>query len=170
MQRAPSTRARWRQPDIPDGQATPEPGAVGRPAPNPPVPRVLATAVDWRRVEELTPSGRNARTHSPKQLHQLAGAIREFGFTAPILVDEAGTILAGHARLEAARRLGMAEVPTLRLTGLSAAQRRAYALADNRLAELAGWDLGCSRSNWSSWSNSASRSSWPASRPPRWTS
>ena len=141
MQRAPSTRARRRRPDIPDGQAAPEPGVVGRPAPNPPVPRVLEAAVVWRPVEALKPSGRNARSHSPKQLHQLAGAIQEFGFTAPILVAEDGTILAGHARREAARLLGMAEeVPTLRLTGLSPAQRRAYALADNRLAELAGWD------------------------------
>jgi len=101
---------------------------------------MLDTAVAWRPIGSLTPAARNARTHPEAQIHRLAAAIRSFGFTAPVLVDEGGSVLAGHARLEAARRLGMPEVPTLRLPGLSPAQRRAYVVADNRLAELAGWD------------------------------
>ena len=94
----------------------------------------------WRPIAELRPNAGSPRTHGPKQLHQLTRAIQSFGFTAPLLVDESNTVLAGHARLEAATRLGMAAVPTLQLTGLSPTQRRAYVIADNRLAELAGRD------------------------------
>jgi hypothetical protein len=101
---------------------------------------VLASTVVWRPLAELKPSAGNPRIHAPKQLHQLLRAIQSFGFTAPLLIDENKTVLAGHARLEAATRLGMAAVPTLQLTGLSPTQRRAYVIADNRLAELAGWD------------------------------
>ena len=104
------------------------------------LPRVLGTAVEWLSLEALKPFARNARTHPEKQLQRLTRAIQEFGFTAPVLVAEDGTVLAGHARMEAARRLGMPEVPTLRISGLSPAQQRAYVIADNRLAELAGWD------------------------------
>jgi ParB-like chromosome segregation protein Spo0J len=104
------------------------------------VPQTLASVVEWRAPGELRPDPRNARRHGDKQIHQLARAIVEFGFTVPILIDEAGGILAGHARQQAALRLGLARVPTLRLSGLSAAQRRAYAIAENRLAEQAGWD------------------------------
>ena len=82
------------------------------------IPRVLDTAVAWRPIGSLTPAARNARTHPEAQIHRLAAAIRGFGFTAPVLVDEDGIVLAGHARLEAARRLGLPEVPTLRLAGL----------------------------------------------------
>ena len=92
------------------------------------------------RVADLVPYARNARTHSDAQVAQIAASIREFGFTNPILVDGERGVIAGHGRLLAARKLGMAEVPTLELSHLSAAQRRAYVIADNRLALSAGWD------------------------------
>ncbi|BBK33449.1 DNA modification methylase [Stella humosa] len=91
-------------------------------------------------LARLTASRNNPRTHSDHQIAQLAASIEQFGFLAPILVDEAGRILAGHARTEAARRLGLRQVPTLRIDHLDEAQKRAYVIADNRLAELAGWD------------------------------
>jgi ParB-like chromosome segregation protein Spo0J len=88
----------------------------------------------------LIPYARNARTHSPAQVAQIAASIREFGFTNPILVDGDRGVIAGHGRLLAARQLGLVEVPTIELSHLSPAQRRAYVLADNRLALSAGWD------------------------------
>ena len=91
-------------------------------------------------LASLVPYARNARTHSDAQVAQIAASIREFGFTNPILVDAGGGVIAGHGRLLAARQLGMTEVPTLELGHLSPAQRRAYVLADNRLALSAGWD------------------------------
>ena len=91
-------------------------------------------------VADLVPYARNARTHSPAQVAQLAASIREFGWTNPVLIDEAGGIIAGHGRVLAARELGMQAVPCLRLTGLTEAQKRAYVLADNQLALNAGWD------------------------------
>ncbi|NGM24164.1 site-specific DNA-methyltransferase [Roseomonas stagni] len=97
-------------------------------------------AYNTARVADLVPYARNARTHSDAQVAQIAASIREFGFTNPILVDGERGVIAGHGRLLAARKLGMAEVPTLELGHLSAAQRRAYVLADNRLALSAGWD------------------------------
>ncbi|GGJ17405.1 site-specific DNA-methyltransferase [Neoroseomonas lacus] len=113
---------------------------TAEPTTPPQIPQVLAAAVYWRPIETLTPAPRNARTHPEGQLQRLISAIKAFGFTSPILVDEAANVLAGHGRLEAARRLGMAQVPTLQINGLTPAQRRAYVVADNRLAELAGWD------------------------------
>ncbi|WPB83748.1 site-specific DNA-methyltransferase [Sediminicoccus rosea] len=92
------------------------------------------------RVDELIPYARNARTHSDTQVAQIAASIREFGFTNPILVDGERGIIAGHGRLMAARLLGLTEVPTLELAHLTPIQRRAYILADNRLALSAGWD------------------------------
>src|SRR6185312_4253165 len=92
------------------------------------------------RVTELIPYVRNARTHSDAQVAQIAAAIREFGFTNPVLVDGGRGVIAGHGRLLAARKLGMTEVPTIELSHLTAAQKRAYVLADNRLALSAGWD------------------------------
>lgn len=89
---------------------------------------------------ELRPARRNARTHSQKQIAQLAASIRQFGFTNPVLTDDAGKIVAGHGRVEAAKLLGLPLVPTLPLSHLSEADARAYALADNRLAEKSGWD------------------------------
>jgi DNA modification methylase len=91
-------------------------------------------------VGALKPYPRNARTHSKKQIRQIADSIQSFGFTNPVLVDDAGLIIAGHGRVEAAKLLGMREVPTLRLSHLNEAEKRAYIIADNRLAEKAGWD------------------------------
>jgi DNA modification methylase len=88
----------------------------------------------------LRPHPGNARTHSKKQIRQIAGSIRQFGFTNPVLVGENGEIIAGHGRVEAAKLLGLEKVPTVRLAHLNAAQRRAYVLADNKLALNAGWD------------------------------
>ena len=88
----------------------------------------------------LRPWPRNARTHSNKQLQQIADSIREFGFTNPVLVDDASIILAGHARVEAAKLLGMDKVPCVRLSTMTEAQKRACVIADNKLALNAGWD------------------------------
>ena len=91
-------------------------------------------------IASLTPYARNARTHTDAQVAQIAASIREFGFTNPILVDGEHGVIAGHGRLLAARTLGMTEVPTIELGHLTQAQKRAYVLADNRLALSAGWD------------------------------
>lgn len=92
-------------------------------------------------IANLRAYERNARTHSAEQLDQIAASVRTFGWTNPVLVDEADMVLAGHGRLEAARsRLGMREVPCLRILGLSEAEKRALILADNQLALNAGWD------------------------------
>jgi DNA modification methylase len=92
-------------------------------------------------VDRLVPSARNARTHSEAQVAEIAGSIRTFGFTNPILVGEDGDVVAGHGRLAAARQLGLADVPVILLKGLSELQRRQLMLADNRIALNAGWDL-----------------------------
>jgi ParB-like chromosome segregation protein Spo0J len=91
-------------------------------------------------VTRLPASKGNARTHSTKQIRKIADSIKRFGFNNPVLVDDGGTVIAGHGRVEAAKLLGINEVPTLRLSHLSATEQRAYVLADNRLAEKAGWD------------------------------
>ncbi|EYD74330.1 DNA modification methylase [Rubellimicrobium mesophilum DSM 19309] len=91
-------------------------------------------------VSALTPWARNARTHSKKQLKQLAQSIETFGWTNPVLVDGTGTILAGHGRVAAAKLLGLTSVPCVRLEHMTPAQKRAYVLADNKLALNAGWD------------------------------
>ena len=96
--------------------------------------------VQLRATEALIPYIRNARTHSDAQVAQIAASIREFGWTNPLLVDGANGLIAGHGRLLAARKLGLAEVPVIELAHLSPAQKRAYILADNKLAENAGWD------------------------------
>jgi DNA modification methylase len=90
--------------------------------------------------EALRPWPRNARTHSKKQIDQIANSIRIFGFTNPVLIDEAKTILAGHGRVAAAKLLGLETVPCRLISSMSAAQKRAYVLADNKLALNAGWD------------------------------
>ncbi len=97
-------------------------------------------ALTWVPVGRLTPYTRNARTHSRAQIRKIADSIARFGFVNPVLVSAAGEIIAGHGRVAAAKLLGMAEVPVLELAHLSEAERRAYVLADNRLAEDAGWD------------------------------
>ena len=91
-------------------------------------------------LEKLIPYAKNSRTHSDEQVAQIAASIREFGFTNPVLIDEADGIIAGHGRVLAARKLGLAEVPCIRLAHLTEAQRRAYVIADNKLALNAGWD------------------------------
>src|SRR4051812_7682599 len=88
----------------------------------------------------IKPNPRNARTHSKKQIRQIASSIREFGFGSPLLIDEDGVLLAGHGRLAAAEQLGLTTVPVIVMSGLTAARKRAFTLADNRLAESAGWD------------------------------
>ena len=96
--------------------------------------------MDYRPIASLIPYARNARTHSEAQVALIAGSIREYGFTNPVLVDGDNGIIAGHGRVLAARKLGLASVPVIELAHLSESQRRAYILADNRLAEAAGWD------------------------------
>jgi DNA modification methylase len=100
----------------------------------------MARRIEVWPASRLVPYTRNARTHSPEQVAQIAASIAEFGFNAPILVDSSAGIVAGHGRLLAARKLGLAEVPVVVLDHLSETQRRAYVIADNRLAESAGWD------------------------------
>ncbi len=97
--------------------------------------------IQYLSTTALTPSGRNARTHSKKQVQQLAKSIREFGFTVPIIVDSQNHVLAGHGRLEAAKLLGLPSVPCVTLDHLTEVQKRAYMLADNKLALNAGWDV-----------------------------
>src|SRR3954464_1225039 len=92
-------------------------------------------------VERLLPHARNARTHSDAQGAQIAASICEWGWTMPVLADDAGVLIAGHARVLAAQKLGIREVPVVIAKGWSDAQKRAYVLADNKLALNAGWDL-----------------------------
>jgi len=96
--------------------------------------------IETRPVDRLIPFAHNARTHSDEQVAQIAASIAEFGFVNPVLIGADGMVIAGHGRLLAARRLGMAEVPVIVLDHLSEAQRRALVIADNRIAENAGWD------------------------------
>ena len=96
--------------------------------------------VTYRKVEDLIPYVNNARTHSEEQITRIASSIKEFGFTNPILTDGENGIIAGHGRLSAAKKLGMTEVPTVELAGLTKTQKKAYILADNKLALDAGWD------------------------------
>ena len=98
-------------------------------------------AITYRPIGDLIPYARNARTHSEAQVALIAGSIREFGFTNPVLVDGSNGIIAGHGRVMAAGNLGLAAVPVIELAHLSERQKRAYVLADNKLAERAGWDV-----------------------------
>src|SRR5258708_4919375 len=102
----------------------------------------MARRIELWPIDRLRPYERNARTHSDEQIAQIAASILEFGFTNPILVDSRDGILAGHGRLLAARKLKLAEVPVIVLDHLTEVQRRAYVLADNKLAENAGWNEG----------------------------
>jgi len=99
-----------------------------------------ATKIEWRSVETLIPYAKNARTHSDEQVAQIAGSIKEFGFNNPVLVDKENSVIAGHGRLMAARKLGMDKVPVIQLEHLTESQRKAYVLADNRIALNSGWD------------------------------
>jgi ParB-like chromosome segregation protein Spo0J len=91
-------------------------------------------------VASLVPYARNSRTHSPQQVDKIAASIREFGFLNPIIVDGENGIIAGHGRVMAAQKLGLADLPVIEASHLTEAQRRAYVIADNRLALDAGWD------------------------------
>ena len=91
-------------------------------------------------IADLSPYETNSRTHSKDQIQQIAFSIKEFGFTNPVLIDAENTIIAGHGRIEAAKQIGMNEVPCIRLSHLTEAQRKAYVIADNKLALNAGWD------------------------------
>lgn len=97
-------------------------------------------AVETVPVSTLKPYANNPRTHTKKQIRQIARSIETFGWTNPVLVDAEGGVIAGHGRLAAAKLLGLEAVPTIRLADMTEAQKRAYVIADNRLAELAGWD------------------------------
>lgn len=106
----------------------------------PTMPETFRLKIKYRKIDDLQPYAGNARTHSDKQIAQVATSIRQFGFTNPVLIDAKRGIVAGHGRVAAARTLGMTEVPTIQIAHLTDAERRAYIIADNRLAELAGWD------------------------------
>ena len=97
--------------------------------------------IDYRKTGEIIPYINNSRTHSEQQVQQVAASIKEFGFTNPILIDEDSGIIAGHGRLQAAQMIGMDEVPTITLEGLTDTQRKAYVIADNKLALNSGWDF-----------------------------
>lgn len=99
-----------------------------------------ADCVERWAIDRLLPYARNARTHTPAQVDQIAASMREWGWTNPVLVDEAGMIIAGHGRIEAARKLGLSEAPVMVAAGWSEAKKRAYVIADNKLALNAGWD------------------------------
>jgi len=100
----------------------------------------MAESVERRPTEALVPYARNARTHSPEQVGQIAASMREFGWTYPVLVDEEDGIIAGHGRVLAAQKLKLPEVPVMVARGWSDAQKRAYILADNKIATNSGWD------------------------------
>jgi ParB-like chromosome segregation protein Spo0J len=93
-----------------------------------------------KNINELLPYINNSRTHSPEQVNQIASSIKEFGFTNPVLIDESNMVIAGHGRLLASQKLGLKNIPCIILTGLSEAQKKAYVIADNKLALNAGWD------------------------------
>src|SRR5690348_5963700 len=123
-----------------------------RPAPNGPNGQTAPSAppqapeghrplvVVWRRLRDLVPSATNARTHTEAQVEQIAASIREFGWTNPILLDVAGEIIAGHGRDLAGAKVAPEDGQSISLTGFSPEQKRAYAIADNRIPHNAGWD------------------------------
>jgi DNA modification methylase len=96
--------------------------------------------IQYISIDALTPHSSNARLHGPRQLRRLTESIKSFGFNVPVLIDADGGVIAGHGRLQAAKRAGLCEVPTIRIEHLSEAQRKAFMIADNRLAEIATWD------------------------------
>lgn len=101
---------------------------------------IFAHIIEMRAPSDLTPDPRNSKLHPAKQLKQVMRSVEEFGWTNPILTDEKGNVLAGHLRLEAAKKLGLKLVPTITLSHMSPAQKRAYIIADNRIAECGSWD------------------------------
>jgi hypothetical protein len=116
--------------------------AAAPPPPEPAPPRWPADQVERWPIERLIPYARNARTHNAAQVSQIAASIREWGWTMPVLVDEQGTIIAGHGRVLAGHQLQVEQVPVVVARGWSETQKRAYTLADNKLALNADWDAG----------------------------
>ena len=100
----------------------------------------MALTISYKKIKDLIPYCNNSRTHSDEQVLQIAASIKEFGFTNPVLIDDQGGIIAGHGRIMAAQKLKMDEVPTITLSDLSEAQKKAYIIADNKLALNSGWD------------------------------
>lgn len=100
----------------------------------------MALTINYKKIKDLIPYCNNSRTHSDEQVLQIASSIKEFGFTNPVLIDGQGGIIAGHGRIMAAQKLKIEEVPTITLSGLSEAQKKAYIIADNKLALNSGWD------------------------------
>jgi len=96
--------------------------------------------IEYKKTSNLTPYANNSRTHDERQVDQICNSITEFGFTNPILIDEDDGIIAGHGRLQAAEKLGLDEVPTIRLEGLTDVQKRAYVIADNQIGLNSSWD------------------------------
>jgi len=101
---------------------------------------VASLKITYKDPAQLKPRARNPRTHTAKQIRQIQASIKEFGFINPVLIDGTNGIIAGHGRVEAAKLVGMRDVPTVRVDHLTPAQIRAYVIADNKLAENAGWD------------------------------
>ena len=101
----------------------------------------MALTIAYKKIKELIPYCNNSRTHSDEQVLQIASSIKEFGFTNPVLIDGQGGIIAGHGRIMAAQKLKMEEVPTITLSDLSEAQKKAYIIADNSLSLNAAWDV-----------------------------
>lgn len=100
----------------------------------------MSLQIEYKATSSLIPYVNNSRTHSEKQVQQIAASIKEFGFTNPILVDEDDGIIAGHGRLMAAQLLELEDVPTMQLSGLTESQKKAYVIADNKIALNSGWD------------------------------
>ena len=96
--------------------------------------------IKYRDIVEIKPYINNSRIHSDEQIEKISKSIQEFGFNNPVLIDEDGTVIAGHGRVLAAKKIGLFEIPTITLIGLTDDQRKAYLIADNRLAELGEWD------------------------------
>lgn len=101
----------------------------------------MSLSIEYRNIDDLIPYVNNSRTHSDEQVTQIASSIKEFGFTNPILIDEQGGVIAGHGRIMAGKKLGLEQVPTITLAGLTDAQKKAYVIADNKLALNADWDF-----------------------------
>ena len=96
--------------------------------------------ITYRKIDDLVPYVNNARTHNGEQVDQICGSIKEYGWTNPILIDDKNVIIAGHGRYLAGKKLGIKEVPCIVLIGLTEAQKKAYVIADNKMALNAGWD------------------------------
>jgi ParB-like chromosome segregation protein Spo0J len=119
-----------------------------------------ARVLEERPVALLKPHPNNARTHSPAQLRKLQASINRFGFVNPVLIDEEDRIIAGHGRVAAAMAMGLETVPVVYVSGMTEAERRAYVITDNRMAELVEWTKSCCAWSWARSRNSISASIW----------